>query len=645
MQNGIAYWLKSLGCLIQVLCISAWANGQQKSDSMKVELQTLTVEERQLTALEKAIQLIGDSGLGLPVSLQHSTLQAGDFLQRSMPGIAIKNYGPSASSTLSVRGSSSNQTQMLWHGLNINQAWQSLSDLSLIPTGAFEQIRLQSDATCGIMAGITPGSSLLLIPADVSHQPNSLLLAYTIGSFGLHKIRTNLVYNRGIWTSQTSAQYFQANNNFPFQNIYKKDKPTENLSHASNRHFSLVHESGFRLNSKESIEVSIWILNNFRQLPPTMLMAQSAAEQQDQAYRGSLGWKTKHRRWTGQTRMAYFHDWLFYSDSVANLHETSRNQNLQAYTSWEYNTGKNMVIHAGAHTQWVQVYSEGYKAHKNQWNHALFGGFQLDFKRWHFDLSARQEWRKSKATPIGLGLTSIFKLRTFRIQLLANKVYRAASYNDLYWIPGGNPNLQAEKGYVTELGFFSHFKQKQWPQVALLLYSKWIQNWIQWLPTGTIWIPFNAKSVWAKGLEFRIKNQLEIRKWNLGIGAGLHLNQTQIRDASRAEENGKQLIYVPPVKLNTFFSLEWKNYFLGLDAVYNGKSFTSSDNKNTLPAWYTLNLTLVKTFPFTQQMEMQVSFSANNLSNVSYQTVEQRPMPGINFLGGIQLQFKHFKNK
>jgi outer membrane cobalamin receptor len=644
-KQGQSTQVSLLTRLLGMLCFVQPIYGQEVLDSMKVKMETLVVHEFFSNPTEKAKLQVLDSGIVQAKSLTISTLHSSDWINRSHPSINIKNYGPSSSSTLSVRGSSANQTQLLWHNLNINQSWQSLSDLSLIPSGFFEGIQLSSSSLVGLVAGIPPGASLLLQPKTIKSDTTFLEIGYTVGSFDLHKVLGTFGFSRKGWNSLTSIQYFQAQNDFPYTNSYKKNNPIEKLSHAANQHLSILHESKFLLDSINRLDFGFWLVKNYRELPPTMLMSSSVALQKDLSYRSFLGWNFQKKKWKGINQIAYFSDKLIYQDSIAQLDETSLSQNAQFLCSWQVQIHPNIGLQFGEHTQFVKVSSEGYKGNQQQFNHALFGGLSFSGKSVFINLSARQEIRKSQWTPIGIGFTGLFYAKWFNMQVLANKVYRPASYNDLYWIPGGNQNLKSESGYILELGISTKSGKTAFPTFGISGYSKLIQNWIQWVPTGSIWVPFNAKTVQAIGLEASLKENLEFRKCRLQIGTGIHFNQTSpTASYTNGETVGLQLIYVPQFKSNSFVSFAWKGYFLSIDAVVNGKTFSSTDHSTSLPAWYTLNVTVAKSFLLFKTMELQASFSANNATNSNYQTVEQRPMPGFNLLAGIQIKYS-FKNQ
>ena len=75
--------------------------------------------------------------------------------------------------------------------------------------------------------------------------------------------------------------------------------------------------------------------------------------------------------------------------------------------------------------------------------------------------------------------------------------------NDLYYLPGGNPDLKSEKGTLVDFGSGDDFKlgSNQIHAGISFFYSR-VNNWIIWLPTFQgFWEPGNIEKVVSRGLE------------------------------------------------------------------------------------------------------------------------------------------------
>src|SRR5690606_21608503 len=93
----------------------------------------------------------------------------------------------------------------------------------------------------------------------------------------------------------------------------------------------------------------------------------------------------------------------------------------------------------------------------------------------------------------------------WKVFILQNIVW--PTLNDLYWTPGGNPELQQEQNKMAGLSW-----ERRWPfrlTHSLTFYWKWGKNWIQWIPTELgFWRPFNT----LEGQNLGIRMELS-HKW------------------------------------------------------------------------------------------------------------------------------------
>src|SRR5699024_6275056 len=84
--------------------------------------------------------------------------------------------------------------------------------------------------------------------------------------------------------------------------------------------------------------------------------------------------------------------------------------------------------------------------------------------------------------------------------------FRFPTLNDLYFLPGGNPDLKNETGVQYEAGLsFAAGKEGSWSlSGSASWYDQRIDDWILWLPTTKgFFSPVNIKKVHAYGVEVR----------------------------------------------------------------------------------------------------------------------------------------------
>ncbi len=206
--------------------------------------------------------------------------------------------------------------------------------------------------------------------------------------------------------------------------------------------------------------------------------------------------------------------------------------------------------------------------------------------------------------------------------------YRLPTYNDLFWNPGGNPDLLAEDSTTGEIGIDYHKKKLTLNLTSYITKSK---NLIQWIPvTSTFWRPVNVQDVGSYGVEFDITVRHHIGKHHIG------LQTNYAYTVSRDNNLDKQLIYVPFHKSNAILTYKNKGFTINFNEQYTGKAFTTTSNTQSLDAFWLSNLEVHQTF---LQNKLTVGLLANNIWNINYQSVAFRPMPNRNFELNINYKF------
>ncbi|HSV76429.1 MAG TPA: TonB-dependent receptor, partial [Bacteroidales bacterium] len=265
-------------------------------------------------------------------------------------------------------------------------------------------------------------------------------------------------------------------------------------------------------------------------------------------------------------------------------------------------------------------------------------------------LSGRQEFIRGKQIPFlpSLGFSWAF-LSEWSIKANTGYSFRLPSMNDLYWNPGGNPDLLPEQGWSSDLMLVfdgrERNRQSQFVPVAYVStggYYRSIKNWIVWLPQGDswLWMPENRAQVTSYGLESRIKGF-----WNadpIQASWTLRFDHTIARNARETIPNdpsmNKQLIYVPMNRAGINLTLQYKQLSIAYDHEFAGKRFDSSDNTTWLPAFHTGNLALHWNRTILDY-RLALSLTAENIWNTRFMILSNRPMPLRMVRAGLQIGF------
>ncbi len=219
--------------------------------------------------------------------------------------------------------------------------------------------------------------------------------------------------------------------------------------------------------------------------------------------------------------------------------------------------------------------------------------------------------------------------------------FRFPTLNDLYFLPGGNPDLQKENGWTYDAGlsFAAGKTGKYTLSGAASWFDSHVDDWIIWLPTPKgFFSPRNLKKVHAYGIELRAGLNVALSKaWRLHLDGTYSwtpsINESEpMTPADRSV--GKQLPYVPEHSATVTGRLSWRTWAILYKWACYSERFTMSSNDITLtgslPPYFMNNLTLEKGFSF-RWADLSLKGAINNLFNEEYLSVLSRPMPGIHF--------------
>ena len=233
--------------------------------------------------------------------------------------------------------------------------------------------------------------------------------------------------------------------------------------------------------------------------------------------------------------------------------------------------------------------------------------------------------------------------------------FRFPTLNDLYFLPGGNPNLRKESGWTYDAGFsFAIGKEGIYKlSGSANWFDSYINDWILWLPTTKgFFSPRNIKDVHAYGVEMQANLVVALSKdWQLSLDGTYSWTPSinQGEPISAADQSiGKQLPYVPEFSSTITGRISWRSWSFLYKWCYYSERFTMSSNDITLtgklPEYFMSNITLEKSFSF-RWADLSLKGTINNLFNEEYLSVLSRPMPGINFEFFIGITPKWGKKK
>jgi iron complex outermembrane receptor protein len=614
----------------------------------------------------RAQKTVADSTVGLPVvvveapRLRHflagkkqqtlDSITRSFYTSKSMADVLadestvfVKAYGPGQLATTAWRGGSAYHSPVVWNGIPITSPMNGQTDFSLIPLEAAGSLRLDYGGGSALWGSGAVAGAVQLISQPVFGEGLKQQMRLSWGSFG--DLRHNAMVSFGNERISTVLKAFHAysENNFSyFRNVGGESLRTR-LSHAQVQNAGLISENNLRLGRYQVMSAYLWLQDTRRNLPPTLVQSESLAAQEDRSLRSLVSWSTEKGRLTAFVRMAWLQERLVYADPLVVLADTSRVRQWISEAEGKIRLGKGHSLYTGLHNTRSEAYHPAYdsRAVQNRFAQMMAYQFVGCDGQIKVDLALRHEFFGLRSTPLtGTWSLQYHPVSLFGIKASLARVYRLPTLNDMYWRPGGNPELKPESGYSLEGGIVLNWNIKILKLTTeLTAYSRTVDNWIIWLPDGANWAPRNLRKVWSRGAETHTTITLRFHKlcWLLTLMTSYVLSTPTYSATLNDQSVGKQLIYTPMYTGMARLMLIWKGLKVAYRHNYVGFRYVSTDNSQYLPPYDVGALMLAYTAKANSQASLELFLTLNNIWNYTYQVVSQRPMPGFNIQGGLSL--------
>ncbi|MFM2225114.1 MAG: hypothetical protein RJA07_1316 [Bacteroidota bacterium] len=574
----------------------------------------------------------------------HSHQSVADLLTDES-SLFIKSYGQGSLATSSFRGGSANHTAILWNGFNISSPMNGQLDLSLVPVNLADEISIQYGGSSALWGSGAVSGTIHINNTAKFNQGFSGSINLSGGSFATYHQQASLTYSKKRFVSVIKLFNASAKNNFEYNNIFSADNNKIIQTNAELKNKGILSENYFLINDKQRINLLCWYQHTDRNIPPTMLQASNNSAQTDKHYRITSEWKYDNSRTTNFVRAAYFNEALIYKDRTYNYADSSRWQTFIAEAESKIKLNHQHLINIGINNTYVAALATtGYTAIKNNNRLAAFASYLYTTRndKLKLNISIREELSNHKIVPFTYTLGGDYELtKWLSAKGNISKVYRIPTMNDLYWHPGGNPNLIAESGFSEEIGLKIVAKHKLFVFITQpTIFTKQIDNWIIWLPSISYWTPQNLMNVWSRGMETNSTLAIPIKKIKLSFSVltnyVVSTNQTakSLNDAAI----DKQLIYVPMYSGNAKMKLDYKNVSVFYRHNYVGYRYTSTDNTEYLKPYQLGAIYCSYKINFNKTC-VDMFIEVNNIWNESYQAILNRAMPARNFNAGFSFQF------
>ncbi|MBA4239946.1 MAG: hypothetical protein C0448_04420 [Sphingobacteriaceae bacterium] len=640
-------------CICMCFILNSNVKAQTK-DTVIHQLHEVSIIENKQHLLETSKKTISIDSLTL---VRYNTSSLSDLLSNQST-IHVKTYGHGNIATTSMRGGNSNHTAILWNGLNIQNAMLGQTDLSIIPSLFFNNVSLEYGGGSAMWGSGAIGGSIRLQNKTLFNEGFKTNLQMSVGSFDTKKIAATVLLSHKKIVSNTKIYYNTSENNYKYKDTTDKENSNKQITHAGYTAKGLMQELSFLATPYQKINIRLWYNSVSRNIPSYTAYA-SKQSQEDENLKFNTDWNYSKQKINSTIRLGYFNDKLNYTDSLKDIYSKSpirtfitESDNIYTHKNHTFNLGANFTSYKTETYSKIneQESRDTLLIHKIN-KLAFFAAYKISLlnSKFNYNLSIRKEFTNQTQIPF-TGNTGIHYQLTKHItaKVNANKSYRQPTLNDLYWNPGGNPNLKPEDSYEIDGGIELNYSKNNF---SLLIegtyFNRHTTNWIIWLPTEkSYWSPKNVAEVYSRGTE--TKTELSYSKKDILIKLILHTSYVLSTNQKATSENdnsvGRQVIFTPRYNGQGTLLIKYQNFNLLFNNNYTGYRFTSTDNTSWVNPYYIANFKCSYNYSFST-INTELFFNINNLFNKNYVIIPNRPMPLRNYEVGINLKYDKKKKK
>ncbi len=598
-----------------------------------------------------------------PIGRQHSRLDSSlinkekrtstlnQLLMEHSP-VFINQYSPGGLASPSFRGTGARHSGVYWNGMEITYPSVGQTDLSLFPVHISDEILIKKGGSTLEDGAGGFGGNIHLNNTSTNAAPQFHTdLTQRIGSFGKYQTLATTKYGNKNLQGATKLFYHSAQNNYPYYDITQPDTPKVRQSHADYQKYGFLQNSYYHINSHHQIAGHLWVQKSDRALPPSMLTEGTHPRQTDTWINSLLNWHYHKNTTTITAHTGWSNTALSYIDTVAQINSRTNSHTFSNQVTWQENFPHQLHLESQLSYRREIVQSTGYSTLKRRDITALYSQLNiLTLQKLDFSALFRQEIIDGTLSPFlpGLRITyRPFSSAMFYLKSNITRNFELPSLNDLYWDPGGNPDLQPEKGWNAEaiLQYNKYLlNNRLYFTTQLTGFFTPIKDWISWVPTSSgIWEARNVKEVWARGLESSINIKTHWPSFYLQTQLQYTYTKTTTHTSTQQSDYaiGQQLIYTPLHKGNGYLRLQRrKGGFLSYTQTYTGRRYIKPDHSWYLPYYALSHITLgYETTLGSLQFRLQGTLK--NIFNDRYQVIAWRPMPGRHFHLTLHLSYAH----
>jgi vitamin B12 transporter len=586
-------------------------------------------------------------------------ITVGELLESN--GAAItRRYGSSGLATASVRGLSADQTLVLINGVRVNSPQNGMVDLSTIPLYGIKRIEVNRGGASSLYGSSALGGIINII-TEVPEDTESFAEIYAgTGSYGFRRLNIRGGIQSKIYGFAVTAGTERAQDDFTFTSRFVPDGRMVKRLNADYTYNHLSIDGRYRFREERSVGYFIRYSHADRGAPgPYVGGIQSGARQVDTHIQTAITYNDLlNDRWLLRITPKYMYSKIEYSDTgiqIGGTHLDSRSVTEQIGGSFDISGALNrsLMLTTGGELSYAQIDADNIvdgvrRLDLTTFVIAAWDIISSDHTRITLYPSMRYDRLRNTSALSELvydQLTWRFGLNTkpfpydrFILRASVGRNFKAPNFNDLYWVPGGNPDLKPEHSDSYDAGFRLSVPVFRGVMTfdGSVFYIQ-TRDRIVWQPgsISSIWSPVNFDEVRSFGMEVYTGWSSDNGLYNLSFTYSLQDVYAYYSDYPTGK---RPLPYIPRENLHLNLAFTGNPVDVSIQPRYTGFRYLPGDDGRYLPAYLTADLHINITFRIFM-LYSTAGLQVKNIFDEQYELIQNYPMPGRQFRATIRLEY------
>jgi iron complex outermembrane receptor protein len=568
-------------------------------------------------------------------------------LMERRSGAFVRRYGSGGLATLSLRGAGASQSLVLLGGHRITDPQLGHLDFTLLPTLLFESVEVMPGGGSALYGTGAMGGVVNLRPRTAGGAP-TVEARTAVGAYGERSGSALASGRAGRFSGLVMGQYRRTEGDFPYTDETLLPPSTVRRQNADRRRLTLFSTGRYRGGGVQ-LRGGAWYTGAERGLPGAAASASTGERQWDEALRLWGGARTHTD--AGRLRVGGLlqRKKLRYKNPQRDTDDTGRtligSLRAQLRTGvgprWRLTGGLTGGFGRARHPSLVRDAREG-RAGAFAGGVGRYGPLRL-FPRLRADayfssggpgdsevLVAFSPELGANLEAASFGNESLLGGGALHVKARVGRAFRRPTFNDRFWQPGGNPDLDPERGWTAEAGLALDQSRRRgrMRRAEVTLFARRTREEIVWQPGGEgYYAPVNIRRVRALGVEASLRERQRLSE-EMEIGGGLFYTFTDARNRSDpgSPAFGRPLRYVPRHQLKAHARAAAGPFTLNLNARYTGRRYANSDGTRPLDPFVVASAGLGVSHQIAG-VRAELSLRVDNLLDTDYAVLQNRPLP------------------